>query len=178
MTEAMDRVLDYVKSPYASTSYLVSDMESCFEILDKAERNKAFAEGRRTIKNFLLPALVSVVRGESMPCVSNSGRGRLHRVAQLKGCFTKDENSPYKKHKPFKVNTSLWPIEGHPRFLYGTIGITGPSGEITEDNKDLLILETSDWKRMRFHVYPGLAVPDKFLDYALVCVSTIEEKSQ
>lgn len=178
MIESQHKVLNYVMSPYAGTSYLVSDIESCLEFADRKERNRSMKEERKRIKYFFLPSLLSITKGESMPDVSQTGRGTLKRTAQLKGHFTNEELSPYKKHDPFKLNTSLWPIDGHPSFFYGTIGITGPSGEITEDNKDLLIVETSDWKQLKLHVFFGMAIPEKCMEYMKAAVSMLEAKNE
>lgn len=109
----------------------------------------------------LLPKTISIIRGIEAGKVSRTGRGMLPKVGQMKAGFTMAEASPYKQHKPFKVQTSIWQAAGFRTLYYGTIGITGSSGKIEADNGDLIIFSTADWKQVRTFIFIGLADPDR-----------------
>lgn len=83
--------------------------------------------------------------------------GRRNRVRQLKGTFTNGEQSPYKQSKPYKVNTSIWKVEGFSDMYYGTLGVSGAKGRIEGNNGDLIILYTEDWELVRVFIFFGIA---------------------
>lgn len=109
----------------------------------------------------LLPKTISIIRGSDSIKVSLVGRGMLPKVGQMKAGFTMAETSPYKQYKPFKVQTSIWQVEGIRTCFYGTIGLTGRSGRIEADNGDLVLFYTTDWKRVLVVVFVGLAEPTR-----------------
>ena len=107
----------------------------------------------------LLPIRLSFIDPDTSK-VSKSGRGAKARVKQMKANFTGCEESPLKQHKPYKVSTSIWEIEGHKCFFYGTLGITPEEGMPPKDNGDLLAVATSDWKELDVFVFKGMAKPN------------------
>lgn len=159
----------YVVSPYTSSSYYASSLERNFELANDAQRRKAMkvdiAGLVQSGEEWLLPHRVGILQGDSMASTSGSGRARQPMSAQLKASFTKVEESPYKIHKPYEVQTGLWKVGGTQSLYYGSLGISGASGRVERDNGDLLIIRTSDWKRLEIFIFRGLAGVDKQLDY-------------
>lgn len=105
----------------------------------------------------LLPMITSFLRGDKAPAISNTGRGSKAKFGKLSGQFSTPEVSPYKQNKPWRMQTSLWEIDDYPTWYYGTIGITGANGKIDRDNADLVILHTTDWKRVEVYILKGMA---------------------
>jgi len=108
-----------------------------------------------------LPRLVSISVGQDLSQIASKGRGLLPKVGQMKAAFTRAEASPYKQHKPYKVQTAIWRVEGTQTYYYGSLGITDARGHITKDNGDMVIFQTADWKRVRVFVFAGLADPSR-----------------
>ncbi len=123
-----------------------------YELKAGTKTSYAYQSGQR-----LLPKTISIAWGMPIGKVANKGRGERLRAGQMKAQFTKVEDSPYKQHKPFRVQTAIWPTENHRSVLYGTIGLTGCSGHIEEDNGDLILFCTYDRKRILVAVFIGLA---------------------
>lgn len=111
-------------------------------------------------QGMLLPFRICFITGEDSAPVGKSGRGARQKVAQMKAGFTIPEESPYKLAKPYKVCTSVWQVEGHKCFFYGTIGITFAEGQKPVDNGDLVIFYTSNWKAVDVFIFRGLAKPN------------------
>ena len=63
----------------------------------------------------------------------------------------------------------------HQILYYGSLGITGASGRVERDNGDLLIVRTTDWKRLEVFVFRGLAGVDKQLDHLPAVVSFVKD---
>ena len=158
----------YILSPYASASYYSSMVSDVLQYEDEKERKKAMRESVRRLAEsgleHLLPYRIGIMQGESMASVKASGRGAKPLKAQLKGRFTQAEDSVYKQYKPYEIQTGLWQVEGTQTFFYGTLGISDEHGRISRDNADLIIVVTSDWKRLDVYVFKGLAGLDKQLD--------------
>lgn len=89
--------------------------------------------------------------------ITNKGRALLeNKVGQLVGCFTKKEESHYKKNKPYKVFSSVWEVKDYPSLYgYGDIGISNISGRI-ESSKDVFVIYTSGLSRLEIHLFRGL----------------------
>lgn len=158
----------YMVCPGTKASFYAEALAVNFELANASERKKANQE---TIKKlvqsgeyWLLPHRIGVLVGTEMASSSGSGRAGKRMDAQLKGAFTVLEVSPYKQHKPFEVQTGLWRVEGERTLYYGTLGITGTEGKIIQDNGDLLLLRTTDWRRLEIFIFKGLAGLNKQLD--------------
>lgn len=160
---------NYVLSPFTSASYYAKSLEGNFQLTNDSERRRAMKDGVRNLvesgEEWLLPHRVGILVGESMASVSGSGRSGKRMDAQLKGAFTLAEQSPYKVNKPFQVQTGLWRCEGERSIYYGSIGISGVSGKVQEDNGDLIIVRTSDWRKLEVFIFRGLAGTQKHLDF-------------
>ena len=156
-------------SPYTSSSYYATTLERNFELSNDSERRKAMrldiAGLVESGEEWLLPHRLGILRGDSMASTSGSGRATKPMEAQLKASFTKVEESPYKANKPFEVQTGLWKVDGTQVLFYGSLGITGASGRVERDNGDLVIIRTTDWKRLEIFIFRGLAGVSKQLDY-------------
>ena len=156
-------------SPYTSSSYYASTLERNFELSNESDRRKAMRTDIAGLvesgEEWLLPHRLGILRGDSMTSTSGSGRAIKPMEAQLKASFTKVEASPYKTNKPFEVHTGLWKVDGTQVLYYGSLGITGASGRVERDNGDLVIIRTTDWKRLEVFIFRGLAGVDKQLDY-------------
>ena len=160
---------EYVCSPYTSSSYYATSLESNFQFPDKSTRDKAMKAGVRELveagEKWLLPHRIGILVGDKMASVSGSGRASRRMDAQMKGAFTQAETSPYKVNKPFQVQTGLWRCEGERTLFYGSMGISGASGKVEQDNGDLILVRTSDWKRVEVFIFRGLAGTQKQLDF-------------
>ena len=170
----------YISSPYASSSYLSEKVVEVLQYEIASERNKALHDAIRVQvqnnSNNLLPFRISIIRGDAMTSVRATGRGAKPLVAQLKAQFTMQECSPYKQHKPYKVQTGLWKVEGRQTLFYGTLGISNAEGFISRDNADLLLIRTSDWKELDIFIFKGLAGLNKQLDALPDAVKYVESK--
>ena len=72
-----------------------------------------------------LPKTLSIFRGGNNVKCAKKGRNLQNVEAQLKGTFSKKEESHLKQFAPYRVNTQIWEIENYPMFIgYGSIGIT------------------------------------------------------
>lgn len=107
----------------------------------------------------LLPLTISIVK--ELP-VSKSGRGLKPSAGTLSAKFKACEQSPYKQHKPYQVRTSLWELA--PLFYYGTPAISQEDGRVGKDNGDLLIIRTSDWRKLDVYVFKGLGAVEYMND--------------
>ena len=158
----------YIVSPYTSSSYYDSSLERNFELANEFERRKAIREDIAGLvksgAEHLLPFRIGVLKGASMVSTNGSGRARKPMDAQLKASFTKVENSPYKQYKPYEVQTGLWKVDGTQSYYYGSLGISGANGKVERDNSDLLIIRTTDWRRLEIFIFKGLAGVNKQLD--------------
>lgn len=127
----------------------------------------------------LLPKTLSIAWGTPIGKVANRGRGERLREGQMKAQFTKAEDSPYKRNKPYKVQTAIWPTEDNRSIFYGTIGITGSSGRIEADNGDLILFSTYDRKTMLVAVFIGLADDhSRRLDWLAQAVAYIRNRAE
>lgn len=144
-----------------------------YELKSGTNTSYAFHSGQQ-----LLPKTISIVRGEGNIKVIRSGRGLLPKVGHMKAGFTKAETSPYKQFKPYRVQTSIWQVEGYRTLYYGTIGLTGITGRIEGDNGDLILFYTSDWKRVQVVVFVGLADPVRLPANLAEAVAFIKSQMQ
>lgn len=169
---------EYVISPYTSSSYYTTSLEGFFELVNDSERRRAIKEAVVNLVQsgevWILPHRLGILQGESMASTSVSGRARIPMFAQLKATFTKVERSPYKVNKPYEVQTGIWRVEGSQSLYYGSLGISGASGRVERDNGDLMIIRTTDWRRLEIFIFRGLAGLDKQLDYLPSIVSFVK----
>ncbi len=104
-----------------------------------------------------LPKLISFFDENTISHVARTGRGLLPKVKQMKAYYTKPEQSPYKQFPPYKVHTSIWRVANTRSYYYGTLGISNKAGKISRDNGDMIILHTTDWRRVEVYIFEGLA---------------------
>lgn len=160
---------NYVLSPFTSASYYAESLEGNFQLVEDSERRKAMKESIRELvasgEVWLLPHRIGVLVGDKMASVSGSGRASRRMDAQMKGAFTQAETSPYKVNKPFQVQTGLWRVSGERSLYYGSIGVSGVTGRVEEDNGDLVLVRTTDWRRLEVFIFKGLAGTQKQLDF-------------
>lgn len=123
-----------------------------------------------------LPRLVSISVGVELSHVVRTGRGALPKVGQMKATFTRAEASPYKRYKPYKVQTSIWRVQGTCSYYYGSLGISNARGKIVGDNGDMLVLYTADWKRVEVYIFAGLAEPMRLPQHLAEAVDYLQGK--
>lgn len=114
----------------------------------------------------LLPNRLSLSREFEMASVSRKGRNLMDtKVGQMLSTFTKKEESPLKRFKPYSCRTQIWQKAEFPLLLgYGTSGITSESGKII-DTKDLLVFYTpDDWQTMEIYIFVGMGVPESIME--------------
>lgn len=151
-----------------TTSYLLEGFLP-FEELGTKERKAATAQKIQDLKAqgfcFLLPVRLSF-GGSELARIDFRGRGTRERFAQMKGSFTQQEESPYKRKKPFKVGTAVWTCRSSKNLFCGTLGITQREGAGPSDNGDLIYFKTADWDAVEVIIFKGLARPNEYADNA------------
>ena len=106
-----------------------------------------------------LPRRLSISSND-MTHVVRAGRMNYRKsVGQLIGGFTREETSPLKAYKPFKLRTQLWEVDEHPGLAYGTTGITNLQGKIS-DTGDLVLLYNVDERTIKIYFVEGAGTPD------------------
>ena len=145
--------------------YLFQNFIPIEGIQDKAQKKASTIQMIKQMeeegKSLLLPLKIYFITGEDSAPVRRSGRGTRKSVTQMKSQFTIPEKSPYKMAKPYKVCTSVWEIEGHKCFFYGTIGINFTENGRPKDNGDLVLFYTPNWKEVDVFIFRGLAKPNE-----------------
>lgn len=153
-----------------TTSYLLQGFMP-FEELGRKERAEATAQKIKELQGqgarFLLPVRLSF-GGSELARIDFKGRGVRARVAQMKGSFTQQEESPNKRYKPYKVGTSVWRCRSSRGLYCGTLGITKREGAGPSDNGDLIYFRTADWEKVEVFIFKGLARPNEYADNAQV----------
>lgn len=109
----------------------------------------------------ILPNRMSISKERELSHVSRNGRNLLHPIiGQIKGTFTRQEDSPLKQHSPFSIHTQLWQVPEYPLNPYGTIGISGENGKITRecDFGDLVVVHALDykWETLEIFYFPAM----------------------
>lgn len=96
-------------------------------------------------ENGILPNRFSFQRCDFTK-VTNVGRCSIEKKAgQLVGKFTKSENSPLKKYKPYTCRTEIFRCADFPLLIgYGTLGISESDGRVRNDNGDVVVLYSND----------------------------------
>ena len=154
---------------HSKASFHLESIDSCFSIPDDSQRNKVVREMVKSLVEggefCLLPHRISLLRGMDMASVKNTGRALKPMDAQIKGSFTTIEDSPYKCYKPYQVQSGLWKVEGYQSYYAGSLGTSGVNGKIDQDNGDLVVVHTSNWRTLEVFVFRGLAGTQKQLDY-------------
>lgn len=131
----------------------------------------------------ILPNRIGIFKGE-LSKVKKKGRNLLHPiVGQLKANFNKNEESALKQFSPFRIHTQIWQHEYFPQFIgYGTCGISGKDGKITEnsDTGDLLIFYSSDmeWEEIDVFYFQGMGKNPDDLEETMKYASDIVDKNQ
>ena len=154
----------YSLKPGTSATYLFSEYAGIDAITDGKEKAAAtielLARNRSEGREMLLPFRIYFIQDDAAP-VCHSGRGAREKFAQMKGAFTKREESPYKIAAPFKVCTSVWQIKGSRCLFYGTLGVTPGEGKKPIDNGDLIVFFTPDWREVDIYIFKGLGKPNE-----------------
>lgn len=147
-----------------NASYIFQPYLSIEAIQDSKQRKVATAQMVSRMQDkgqeMLLPFRICFIYGEDSAPVNRTGRGKKKKVAQMKASFTIPEQSPYKLAKPYRVCTSIWQVEGHKCFYFGTIGINLAENQKPKDNGDLVIFYTPDWKEIDVFIFKGLVKPN------------------
>lgn len=182
-TAFLDNVVwfdEFFLNPETSSSFYASEVVDSLNVNGRGAQKQAISDlleaTRKAGRELLLPYRIGVIPTINAPKINESGRGEVFSVGQLKGKFTEIQNSPYKVFPPFEVHTSLWRIEGKPLLYYGTIGITGSSGRIAQDNGDLLIARTADWKALNIFIFRGLAGRSQQLSHLQEATEYVENQ--
>lgn len=89
--------------------------------------------------------------------IQMKGRALIeNKVGQFVGSFKRNEISPYKQNKPYKLFSSIWEAKDFPCLLgYGDIGISNNSGRIAS-SKDLFVIYASGKDSLEIHLFRGL----------------------
>lgn len=104
-----------------------------------------------------LPERIGITR-QIFAHVNRTGGNHLEKITgQIKGTFRRNEESVYKKQKPFWLHTSIYEVTKFPVFAgYGDIGITSQTGR-TQGTGDLIIIKASDtWNIVSLHIFRGM----------------------
>lgn len=109
----------------------------------------------------ILPNRLSISQGAGISKAAKKGRNLLHPTAgQMKGQFTRKEESPLKQNKPFKLSTQVWAIDEYPLLIgYGSIAISDTEGAINKESDlgDLVVFQTVDnWQTIRIYYAAGM----------------------
>ena len=154
----------YVIKEGTSATFILQRYLPIEAIQDRKQKQDATArlivQMREEGQEMLLPFRICFITGDAAP-ISNTGRGAKQKVAQMKACFTRLEESPYKLAKPYKVCTAVWEVEGHKCFFFGTVGITFEEGQKPLDNGDLIVFYTTNWKEVEVFIFKGLVQPNE-----------------
>ena len=107
-------------------------------------------------KKELLPQRIGFSKNGFLQ-IASTGRAMVEKkVGQIVGTFKKNEISPYKKHKPFSIFSTVWESNQYPSFIgYGDIGLTNEKGK-TISSKDLFILYSPCPDIIEIHLFAGL----------------------
>ncbi len=85
----------------------------------------------------ILPNRLSISLGPELTSAERKGRMLIESViGEVKGTFTKPEQSPLKQHPPFGIHSKIFRPDHYPNILgYSTIGISNADGKITRDSE-------------------------------------------
>lgn len=130
-----------------NTSIIMRTSRASYSLKTDTKTSYIFQSGTN-----LLPHTLSFIDVLSTPqsIVAKGGA-----VKQMRGTFTRHEESPYKMNKPYKINTAIWPVSGYDNLYYGTLGISGSRGRIERNNGDLVVIRTSDWAQVEVFIVKG-----------------------
>lgn len=89
--------------------------------------------------------------------IKSKGRALTEiRKGQVMGYFKKNEEAYYKKHKPYRVFSTVWQANNCPSFIgYGDIGLSNKEGNI-ESSNDLFILVKPCDDLLEIHLFRTL----------------------
>lgn len=90
----------------------------------------------------ILPNRLSISFGAELTHAERKGRMLIESViGEVKGNFTKDEQSPLKQHHPFGIHTKIFRPLHFPAVLgYGIIGISDENGRITRESEEGIVV--------------------------------------
>lgn len=116
---------------------LIAQKHEVFSYTQKEGTSSSYylREGDRNI----LPERIGFTRDGFLK-LQRKGRALTEKkMGQITGTFRRDETSPYKVNKPYRIFSSLWEAGDHSSFIgYGDIGISSKEGRI-ESGRDLFI---------------------------------------
>lgn len=86
----------------------------------------------------ILPNRMSISNGAELSHAVKKGRMLLEEVTgEIKGTFTKVEQSPLKQHPPFNIHSKIFKPELSLSVMgYGIIGISNEAGKISRDSEE------------------------------------------
>lgn len=108
--------------------------------------------------------------------VQRKGRNTMHPIAgQIVGKFKKNEQSPYKLHKPYTLRSQIWQYEDYPALMgFGTVGISDCSGKV-EDVGDLMIFQRIDTITFKIRIFPAMGDNPDNIKQCLKFVDTLAD---
>ena len=108
--------------------------------------------------------------------VQRKGRNTMHPIAgQIVGKFKKNEQSPYKLHKPYTLRSQIWQYEDYPALMgFGTVGISDCSGKV-EDVGDLMIFNRIDSTKIKIRIFPAMGDNPDNIKQCLKFVDTLAD---
>lgn len=141
--------------------------EAIYQLKEGTSTSIYWLSGSRT-----LPNRMSIKKGMGFIQGKDSEKvkfGNSIKIGEISGKFTKKEESPLKRFYPFAVYTSLFRRIDYPRIIaYGTIGISDEHAKkIVDDNGDLIVIDTDDWKLFRILYFRGLGDIPEHIEQAL-----------
>ena len=119
----------------------------------------------------ILPNRLSISIGAELTHAERKGRMLVENViGEVKGSFTKVEQSPLKQHPPFSIHSKIFRPEHFPMVTgYAIIGISNEDGKISRESEEGLAAFLKDGEGLfRIFFCAGLTNPsekDKVLDY-------------
>lgn len=86
----------------------------------------------------ILPNRLSISFGTELTHAERKGRMLIENVCgEVKGCFTRAEESPLKRHPPFRIHSKIFRPIHFPSILgYAVIGISNEEGRISRDTEE------------------------------------------
>lgn len=111
----------------------------------------------------ILPERISINR-KAISTIENLKSSHMHKpIGYIAAHFKKNETSPLKLHKPYKLRTNIWLNEYFSSIIgYGIIGMSNEQGKINRksEKSDLIILKELEpnWKIIEIQYFAGMSM--------------------